>query len=124
MPLVLLQCQNRNGLDEIAYRLAENLPSIISSALDVPENQEARLTPEDIEIRFTWTTARHKNAKDIEIVVIAHDYPERTANIEARKNAILNGVRTFLAVYTYDRKVKVTGWVWVLPQQNSAFGKI
>ena len=120
MPLVLLQYKHGRGLEEIAERLAQQLPYIVSDALDVPGNSEERLTPDEIDIRVSESGKLFINAKDLEMVVIAHDYPERTENIEARKDLILGGVRRFLA--DYDRNV--FGWVWVLPQQNTAFGKI
>lgn len=120
MPIVLLKCKQFAGLEEISRILAERLPHIVSEALDTPENTNARLTPGDIEVEFRWATPRDVNYKDIEITVIAHDYPERTRNIEERKDKIIAGVREFLR--DYDRNL--TGWVWILPQQNSAFGTI
>jgi hypothetical protein len=120
MPLVLLQYRHERGLEEIAQKLAQELPNIVSRALDVPGNNDERLNPVDIEVRVYESGKYFVNAQDLEMTIIAHDYPERTENIEARKDVILDGVRKLLAYY--DRNV--SGWVWVLPQQNTAFGKI
>jgi hypothetical protein len=121
MPIVLLQYKRDLGLEHLAGRVAEELPSIVSAALDIPESKNSRLTPEDIEVRASETGKMDVNAKQLEIVVIAHDYPERTANIESRKDEISRGVRKFLDSQGHQ---SVSGWVWVLPQQASAFGRI
>lgn len=120
MPIVLLQAKRDRGLEEITERLALELPRIVSGALDVPDRSDARLTPDDIEIRVSESGKLDVNAKDLEIIVFAHDYPERTQYIEARKDRIIAEVHRFLA--DYDRNV--SGWVWILPQQLSAFGQI
>lgn len=120
MPVVYLHYKRVRGLDEIAGRLATQLTVIVAEALDVPENPEARLTAGDIEVKVGVSGPKDVNGKDLEITVIAHDYPERTDNVDVRRDSILHGVRKFLA--DYDRNV--TGWVWIQPQQKSSFGKI
>ena len=120
MPLAHLQYKRDRGLEEIAARLAMELPAIVSRALDVPGNGKMRLTPDEIEVPVDESGKFSVNIKDIEIRIIAHDYPERTNDIEERKDFILGEIRRFLA--DYDRNL--TGWVWVLPQQKTAFGKI
>ena len=118
MPLVILRYKPRRIPGEAVQKLAQALPAIVAEALDIPENKDARLTPGEVEV---WVEESHKfdsNPKDLQIVVFAHDYPERRPNLEVRKNAILGGVGAFLSDYDYN----ASWFVWVLLSQ-SAYGE-
>ena len=121
MPLTLIQYKKGRGLEKLAEDLARELPDIVAPALTLPEQErlEGQVTPDDI---IVWCVEGGKidvNTKDIEILIWAHDFPERKANLEARKDAILSGVRDFLA--GYDRNV--SGFVWIL-LKPTAYGQI
>ena len=123
MPVAVLQF-NPNRIPEVeAARLARELPDIIAPNLNLPEKvrHDGQVTPEDI---IVWCDPGHAldvNTKDIEILIWAHDFPERRENIEDRKEAILDGVRASLAHVDYKRKID--GYVWIL-LQSTAFGQI
>ncbi len=117
MPIVLIQYKNGRGLNKIAEKLAKELPALIAPRLSVPP--DGLLTSDDIEVWCTEGSPADVNTKDLEIIVWAHDYPERKANLEESKDVIVNGVRAFLA--DYDRNV--TGFVWIL-LQPTAFGRL
>jgi len=119
MPVVSLQYKPDRIPKEAIEKLAPALTIFISGALDIPENKDARLKPEDIEVRVTHPHEFNTNAKDLEIMIWAHEYPERSQNIEERKDKIVADVRRFFADYDYN----ITGWVWILLQPTS-FGKI
>lgn len=119
MPLVVVQYKAERITVQMLMHLTTALPGIVATALDVPENQDARLAPSDIEV---WTQESGKfdvNTKDLEIIIWAPLFPERLLNLEERKDAIVRAVRRFLA--DYDRNL--TGFVWVL-LQPSAFGEL
>ena len=63
------------------------------------------------------------NTHDLEIVIWAHDYPERSANLEDRKEAIVAATRLLVAAYNERYGMKLTGMVSVL-LQPFAFGKL
>lgn len=117
MPLALIQHKNGRGLTEIAEKLAQELPTSVAWALST--SGDGKLNPDDIEVWVTEGSPADVNTKDLEIIIWAHDYPERKADLENRKDSILTDVRKFLA--DYDRNV--TGFVWVL-LQPTAFGRI
>lgn len=119
MPVVSLYYKPNRIPDEVASKLAKALPEIIASALDVSEQIGSRLTAEDIEIRVTSSHPFDVNNKDLEIMVWAHEYPERLQNLEDRKEKILVGVRHIFA----DYDLNVIAWVWIL-LQPTAFGRV
>lgn len=121
MPLTLLQYRPNRGLKELAENLAKHLPDIVAPALTLPERErhDGDVSPEDIIVWLVEGGEQDVNTKDLEIIIWAHDFPERGANLEERKDAILKGVRQFLC--DYDRNV--SGFVWVL-LQPTAFGQI
>lgn len=117
MPLVLIQHKNGRGLTEIAEKLAKELPVFVAPTLSVPG--DGQLSLDDIEVWVTEGSPADVNTKDLEIIIWAHEYPERKANLEERKDVIVKCVRTFLA--DYDRNI--SGFVWIL-LQPTAFGRI
>lgn len=121
MPLVTLQYKAGRQLKELAENLAEALPEIVAPNLTLPEREQldGQVTPDDIVVRCTESGTSDINTKDLEIIIWAHEFPERLKNLEERKEAIIRGVWTFLA--DYDRNV--SGFVWVL-LQPTAFGQL
>ncbi len=119
MPLVVVQHKTGRVLEDMLVTLTHALPDIVAGALDVPENEAARLTAGDIEVWVQESGKYDVNTKDLEIVIWVTDFPERKKDLERRKDVILQGVRTFLA--EYDRNL--SGFVWVL-LQPTAFGEL
>lgn len=105
--------------ENVLRQLTEKLPSIISDALDISENPNARLTSSDIEVWTQKTQNEDVNTKDLEILIHAHQYPERLLNVDERKDKVVMQVRVLLA----ENKLKIKGWVWILLQPSS-FGQI
>lgn len=70
---------------------------------------------------MVWTVFGQNtvNGKDLELLILAHNFPERVANIEERRDQILAGIRKFLL--DYDRNV--TGAVCLFPTQM-VYGEI
>lgn len=130
MPLVLLQYRAKGGLalKDLARILAQHLPEIVAPALTLSERKrhDGQVTPSDIIVRCVEGTKEDVNTKDLEIIIWAHDFPGRAANLEERKDAIINGVRQFLADHTEDElgfRLHVSGFVWIL-LQPTAFGQL
>lgn len=107
MPVLHLKYDMYKVPWHLLEKLKEELPSIVTTALDVPDNPEARLTPTDIELWFEKVHVLDANTKDLRILIFAHDYPERRENLQDRINEITTGLRAILG------EKKVTGWVWV-----------
>jgi hypothetical protein len=124
MPLALLQYKTNRGIKELAEKLAKALPDIIAPNLTLPEREQldGLVTPHDIVVWCVGGGKADVNTQDLEIIIWGHDSPERRANLEERKEAILKDVRRFLAEHAdYDHAL--TGFVWVL-LQPTAFGKL
>lgn len=120
MPCALLLVKPDRGLEEIGEKLALELPEIIAPALSLGKRElhDGKVTPAEI---MVWPVFGQNtvNGKDFELLIAAHDFPERAANIEERKEQILAGIRKFLC--NYDRNV--TGAVCLFPTQM-AYGEI
>lgn len=121
MPLTLIQYKSGRGLKELAESLAKELPGIVAPALTLPEQErlEGQVTSGDIIVWCVEGGQADVNTKDLEILIWAHDFPERKKNLDERKDSILQGVRRFLD--DYDRNV--SGFVWIL-LQPTAYGTI
>ena len=88
--------------DESLKELVKVLPHIIAEALDAPEDQGNRLTPERIELKVEEGNPLDQNCKDIHLVVWGHNYPARLANQDVRVNAIRGAIRVFFSDYDYS----------------------
>ncbi|HEY0908270.1 MAG TPA: hypothetical protein VGE35_02895 [Candidatus Paceibacterota bacterium] len=123
MPLVSLHYRPENLPEELVKKLVIELTDIISSALDVPEDSSARLKQKDIEIRVSTPGPMDVNAQDLEIVVHAHEYPARAANIEERTGKIKESVYVFLRSNGLEPYDDFEGFIWVL-LHKTGFAKI
>ena len=119
MPLVVVWHKSGRFNNDMIQKLAETLPEIVAGALHVPESAEAHLAPDDIEVKVQESGKYDVNTKDLAIIIWANLYPERLSNLTDRKDAIVQGVRAFLA----DYDLKPSGFVWVL-LQPAAFGEL
>jgi len=121
MPVVLLQYQTKL-LGRIAAKLAQALPAIVAPELAINNRDrgDGGLVAEDIIVRCVEGGLGDVNSKEIEIIIFAHDFPERKTNLEERKNTIIAGVREFFVKEDFRG---VTGFVWVM-LMPTAFGEL
>lgn len=121
MPLVVVQYKPGSITEGKLKDFVSVLPKLVARALHVPENPDAHLTPEDVEVWVRESGKLDRNVedivKDIEIVIWANEYPERLQNLGERKDRIVQSIRDFF----YGRIP--TGFVWVL-LQPAAFGEL
>lgn len=121
MPLVMIRYKNASrGLAEIAEKLAEELPAYVAPALST--SGDGQLNPDDIPVWITEGSIADVNTKDLEIIIWAHEYPERRADLEERKDLIVKRVCAFLDDHSRDTTVR-SGFVWIL-LQPTAFGRL
>jgi len=123
MPLVELRYKPDCDLEDVVSLLALALPHIVAPHLSLPEREalDGLVSSKDIIVRCSRSSKVDVNSKDLEILIFAHDFPERKANLEKRKDAIIAGIREFLT--NYDPNLKISGfvWVWLVP---TAFGEL
>lgn len=83
MPLVVV-CRNPATIsDETLRPIAQYLPELVAEALTIPDS-EAMLTPAEVEVWVQDFGPFDVTTKDIEIIIWAHDYPERLRNLDER----------------------------------------
>lgn len=99
MPLVVVQYKAGLIAEEVVARLAKLLPLVVGRALDAPESQDSRLTPGEVEVWVQESGRLDVNTKHLEILIWANSYPERLRNLGERRDAILQGVRSFLRAF-------------------------
>lgn len=81
----------------IACRVAGNIPDIVAPALSLEDRDlhNGKITPKEIMIMPILGSAT-VNGKDLELIVVAHDFPERVENADDRQGEILKGVHGLL----------------------------
>ena len=124
MPVILLKWKPERIPELVMRKLISQLPAIVSSALDVPEDESKRLTPGDIQIWSMPADRFDVNTQDLQMMIPVHGYQERVVNLEERKNTITKQIGDVLAGCDLLSPVKISGWVWILPSSDTAFGKI
>lgn len=121
MPVVILS-YNANKIDEQLLRcLCDELMEVVAEALNIQGNKDARLSRDDIEIRSRPVQDHDWNAKDLEIMIFAHQYPERLTNLEERKEKVVTAVRHIIRERYCNKEI--IGWVWIL-LAPTAFGRV
>lgn len=121
MPYVILKYKPGRGLECLARDLADKLPEIVALALTIPDRKrdEGQVTPEDIIVSCEEGGPADVNSQHFVIFIFAHEFPERKANLEERKDAITKDVRRFLN----DPNHHLPGFVWVF-LGPTAFGRL
>jgi hypothetical protein len=121
MPLVIVNYKPNRGLVVLMESFSEILPAIVAANLTLSDHErhDGQVAPEDIMIWCREAKRIDANGKDFEIVIFAHEYVERKANLEERKDAIIHSVREYLL----DNNWGVKGSVWVL-LAPTAYGEI
>ena len=109
MPLIVIK---RNPLKikyPTLYALGNSLPAVAADALTCAEG--GQLEPKDIIIEFETCSSHDMNAKDINVRVIAHDYPARRGDLDNIRRLISAAVVGCLP----DSKTSWYVWVMLLP---------
>ena len=118
------QLQYKAGTDfrGVGEKLAQELPFIIAPHLNVKnrDRHDGGITSKDIIVHCSEGNAGDVNGRDFEIMIFAHDFPERKANLEKSKDAIIEKVREHLKKHY---KSAASGFVWIL-LVPTAFGQL
>jgi len=113
MPLVLMSRDPKVIYDEVARKIAQQLPVIVAAALDTStEDERGRLTADDVEVYVQDSTELDVNTKPLEITIWASLYPAREKNLDERRAKIAEAVRVI-------KPPEIKGFVWVLLQPGS-----
>lgn len=114
MPIVSLRYKPNRDLERLVEGLAQALPNIVASNLTLSERErhDGQVTSDDIIVNVTEGGKFDVNAPDLQLMIDAHDFPERKANLEVREDAIRDGVRQFLI--DHHRYHPGIGFVWTL----------
>jgi hypothetical protein len=79
-------------------QLSFALPRLVAQALHAEENKDAHLTETDIVVSFHEFGPLDTHRYDVEITILANDYPERSANLQTeRMPALKTEVRKTLS---------------------------
>ena len=114
MPIVTLRYKPNRELEHLVERLAKELPNIVASNLTLSERErhDGQVAPEDIIVNVNEGGKFDVNAPDLQMMIDAHDFPERKENLEVREEAIRDGIRQFLIDHnSYQPGI---GFVWTL----------
>lgn len=107
MPLIQICRDPRLISDQEIKRITAGLAEIVAKALDVPELPEGRLSAKDIEILVRDQHYLNVSSTPLCIIIHANDYPERRANLDERREKIIEGIKSL-------RKIPSThGFVWL-----------
>lgn len=106
MPLVTVARDPKCVDDNTLRWLADILPVAVAQCLTVDSVLEAKLSPNEVEVRFTDFGPFDRRTCPLEIVVFANDFPERRASLKERVRRI-NDI-------LFRKPDKNDFWVWVL----------
>lgn len=107
MPYGVLLIKSAELLGAANYA-AGQLPEIVAPALSLEGRKlhDGKIGPNEVMI-IPVLCSNAVNGKDLELIVIAHDFPERRANIEERETLIHDGLRSLLCRNVFDVTVGV-----------------
>ena len=109
MPLVIVRCGKKiTKADQVT--LGKNLPDIVALALTVPSEPKARLSADEVEVRFTSHGPRDVNVRQLDILVFATHSRGRAKNLKARGKIIRGEIHRRMPDIT--RRAN-SGSVWV-----------
>ena len=113
MPLVFVTTTPGLMTDLECRALGEHLQQVVAQALNAPEDEDGKLTPKEIEVRFQLVSPRTVNPSPFAVEIFANDYPSRKANLDYRVGRIARELRVFPMIpqSVIDGK---GGFVWVL----------
>lgn len=119
MPFVYVRRNTEKVSDEMTAVLSRALPELVANALSVP-NSDGELTKDDIEVEVRDIGSLDVSTKDVEVIIWAGDYPERSINLDDRREQIIKGIK-FLSDPGIPSGI-VSGFVWVMLSPSS-FGE-
>ena len=118
MPLVLLDYDPNFVPSSLAGVLAKALPLMVADALYVDEEEDGRLTEDDIEVRVRPHGPLDVGTMPLQITIFANEFPARAENLADRRAEICAKVRGYLGAYSeipFTNAPKgERGFVWVL----------
>lgn len=115
MPIVMIFRDPKVVDDNVMKMISRKLTDAVASALDIPEDSDARLTSDDIKPKVIDCRPEFDfNADPLEILIYANDYPKRRGNINDRMEKIAVAIRK-----TWP-DAKDNGFVWTLPMGGFA----
>lgn len=105
MPLAMVSRSDRVR-DDLLEKVIAGLPAIIARNLNVPDNPEAFLSPNDIEVQFRrshFDVMHH----DIQVIVFATKFEARVQTGQSRSDKIAAELQRVLPD-------GMTGFVWIV----------
>ena len=122
MTLVVVN-RNPGVFDDHQLRvLVDDLPVTVADYLSC-DDPGGKLTPQDIEVWVQDFGPFDVNTKDVEIIIWANLYPGREANLDDRRQCIIEDVvRALNAGRRIPTRSSPSGFVWILLQPSS-FGE-
>lgn len=119
MPLVMVKRNTNKMPDTIYVHITRYLREWTAEALSVP-GTDGELTPQDVEIWDSYRGVLDRGEADLQVVIFADKYPERVADLDKRQGWISRKLATFLKGSGVEG---VRGFVWILLQEPTSFGK-
>lgn len=90
--LLALVYRDKTISDQTLSQMVKALPEIVSKNLSISAKPETTLSPSEVGIRCFDTGPFDTHMRAVEIIVVAHDYPERHVKIEEKARAIAREV--------------------------------
>lgn len=116
MLLVVVKRNSRLTVsDETLTNLVKELPGIVASNLSAPADN-GTLRPDEVEVDVHERHPMDIPGKDLQIVVFAHDYPSRLANLAERQEHMRLAVGNLVPR-------EADAFLWVILAQT-AYGEI
>lgn len=123
MPNVTVKSKPDKGYDAILDALAEHLPSIAASLMNIDGSalHEGGVGETEILVEFKEFSPRDRNVNDIQITMVAHAFPERVEKVEESTNQLKRGVMEVLR--DFDRNLVVGVSIWLVEMGYATIGK-
>lgn len=110
MPLVVIRRRKETVTDERLRHIVTYLPLFVAEGLTCTAGA---LTPDDIMIQADDVGPFDSaNLKDVNVIVYAHDYPERAADLDRRRDGISQELVGLLGV-------QHSWYVWIFLEKSS-----
>lgn len=88
MPVVFLRFDHSRLTSGQVKKIAGIIPSVVAQGLNVPENKDAHLIPDDVEVWISECHVLDIGKKSLQIVVFVNEFPERKDNLSVRAKFI------------------------------------
>jgi len=117
MPLAIVTRDPALISDKVARRLGPIIQTAVADALDVVDDQNARLNPNEVEVRFRDIGPLDVNASPFSVDVFANDYPGRRKNLQQRTEMIAQALKVDAELFEGSLPLSVFGntcFVWII----------